>query len=227
MKRIFIISLIFLFVWCLIMILTKKLILSPKEKEGKEKENLVLIEGIGFQDGAWAKYKISNKGKNEEILSKMISFKTKDQNLLVIEKESEEISLALFLKEEDKIPQYLLVKRDDKVECFNELLGYLKEIFPYFFNEEFLEKAYQVKEIEKILGEREFTLESGKKIKVFQIEKGTPERKVQILLSGDVPGYLVFFQENSEISLVLSDFGLSGAVSKFTFEDLLECQKLP
>lgn len=216
----------------------------PKEEKEEVKDYFFKIEGIGFKPGAWAKYKYEGGDKSQEFLVKILSFKIGENEFLGIEEESSLLGIGamLFEKEGENLAYFLQKIPKMGTLCFKEKPTIFSGGGPSYieqYKKENLEKEYKVDKTEwEFVGKEKMKLESGKEIEVFKFKKEgavEPGKKMkwELVLSGQVPTYFVFSSEvvienGKEIqgpTVKLVDFGLEGATSAFTENDLKSCEK--
>lgn len=214
------------------------------------------IRGIGFKDGAWSKYSLSGFGiefegegkRNIRGLGtiKSLSFDYRGKKFIGIEGDiqpditkNERYGFLSLFDIESGQQAYGLLRLRDRVLCLSALEGVKTGGIYQEFGKENVEESFSLEDVGNFIGEDEYTLPSGKKVKVLKFkkninvsEKGVRFYSQELWISGEVPMYYVYFAEKyiengtekigPELKLI--DFGLSGAISSFTSNDIAICE---
>lgn len=208
------------------------------------------IKGIGFKEGAWAKYKLENWGVRfspagkEPLIQEMkvatLSFKVGNEELLGIEIGLDFGTFSLlFEKEGDQLKHVIFKPKDKDSMCWSNFPLEFAEGIYQEYKKQNLKDEYEVDETLSFKGKEKIKLESGKEIEVLKFERKAPmevgDFKIEgqeFWFSGQVPTYFVYFAEKYSEggkeklgpSMILIDYDEKGASSVMTEKDLKKCE---
>jgi len=197
-----------------------------------------IINGIGFKEGAWAKYE-TRGGIEGNLTVKMFSFDIEGKKIKGLEMTHSEIGTLISVWDDDGKSYQGMIYPGMGFLCAGEV-GVSFGLAIFEFKKNNLEEEYEVDETLEFIGKDKFKTESGKEIEILKfkrkIQTGMEYEEgkefvveTEFWFSPQVPTYFVYGKDVEGDHLLfegtLVDFGLEGAKISVTKRDIENCIK--